>query len=81
MDHSPAPWRRTFGTTIDDAEGHTIAVLWPNEANASLVVAAPMLLDLLQRMHERLTDGRQLPDWMEGWPEEVEAAIAKAEGH
>jgi hypothetical protein len=49
-------------------------------ANAHLIAAAPELLDLLHRMHERLTDGRAVPEWMAGWEEEIETAIAKAEG-
>ena len=49
-------------------------------AYARLIATAPDLLDLLHRLHERLTDGRAVPEWASGWAEELEAAIAKAEG-
>jgi hypothetical protein len=49
------------------------------ESDRRLIASAPELLDLLQRIHERLTDGRDIPEWMSGWAEEVEAAIAKVE--
>lgn len=38
------------------------------------------LVDLLRRMRERLIDGRALPEWAEAWVEEIDAAIAQAEG-
>ncbi len=46
---------------------------------ARLRAANAALLDLLQRMHERLTDGRDVPEWLEGWVEEIDAAIQKVE--
>jgi hypothetical protein len=49
-------------------------------ANAALIAAAPQMFDLLRRMHDRLVDGRALPEWAEAWAEEIEAVIATAEG-
>jgi len=55
------------------AIGHSgpCAVIQPETLTAAAT------LDLLQRMHDRLTDGRAVPEWQSGWAEEIAAVIAR----
>jgi hypothetical protein len=89
--HTPGPWHVSkggaVGREIRADEGPFVASVYDTgmnygerNANAQIIAAAPAMLNLLQRMHERLTDGRSLPEWAEAWAEEIQAYIAKAEG-
>jgi hypothetical protein len=42
--------------------------------------AVPELLELLKSQRDRLGDGRNVEGWVAEWLEEIDAAIAKAEG-
>jgi len=83
--HSPGPWHTTretvpgeFGTytKIRDKDNGVIATLHVNEqANATLIVAAPDLLKHLKRLHHTFGETHQGSERCETC-----AVIAKAEG-
>lgn len=64
----------------DRRSADRVAPLNERQANARLIAAAPMLLELLKAQRERLGDGRNVEGWAAEWLEEIDAAIANAEG-
>lgn len=75
-DHTPAPWRvdgALLKSADDEAVGHLASF---DEADWSLIAAAPELLEALEFVRDRCDD----TGWSGQDPAMVRSAIAKARG-
>ncbi len=85
-EHTPGPWDLTgnpnenprFVGYIYDAAGNQIANIWPPEANARLMAAAPELLEALRVIMDSVDAQKARLDIYE--LELARQAIAEAEG-